>query len=218
MPSKPAHDIIFYSFPTSGHAHRVELLLRALDLPYKRIDVDLGAKIQKQPDFVAMNPFGQVPVIDDNGTVIWDSTAILMYLALTYGDDTYLPREPKAMAQVTAWLGKASGPIMFGPALARRINVLNNNASKASSHAVAADLLEVMDTLLGKSKWLVANRATIADMAVYAYVAHAPEGDIDLEPYVHITAWLERLENLPFFVPMPRTPVGLWRIPAQAEE
>ncbi len=210
MPSKPAHDIIFYSFPTSGHAHRVELLLRALELPFKRIDVDLGAKIQKQPDFVAMNPFGQVPVINDNGTVIWDSTAILMYLALTYGDDTYLPREPKAMAEVVAWLGKASGPIMFGPALARRINVLNNNANKAASHAVAADLLGVMDTWLIKHKWLVSGRATIADMAAYAYVAHAPEGDIDLQPYAHILAWLDRVENLSFFVPMARTPVGLW--------
>ena len=210
MPSKPAHEIIFYSFPTSGHAHRVELLLRALELPYKRIDVDLGAKVQKQADFIALNPFGQVPVIDDNGTVVWDSTAILMYLALTYGGDTYLPREPKIMAEVVAWLGKASGPIMYGPALARRINVLNNNASKASSHALAADLLTVMDTLLGKQKWLVGGRVTIADMAAYAYVAHAPEGDIDLEPYAHVTAWLERLENLPFFVPMPRTPVGLW--------
>jgi glutathione S-transferase len=210
MPSKPAHDIIFYSFPTSGHAHRVELLLRALELPYKRIDVDLGAKIQKQPDFIALNPFGQIPVIDDNGTVIWDSTAILMYLALTYGDDTYLPRDPKFMAEVVAWLGKASGPIMFGPAMARRINVLNNNASKLSSHAIAGDLLTVMDGLLGKQKWLVAHRATIADMAAYAYVAHAPEGDIDLTPYPNVTAWLNRIEDLPFFIPMPRTPVGLW--------
>ena len=210
MPSKPAHDIIFYSFPTSGHAHRVELLLRALELPFKRIDVDLGAKIQKQPDFVAMNPFGQVPVIDDNGTVIWDSTAILMYLALTYGGDIYLPREPRLMAEVVAWLGKASGPVMFGPALARRINVLNNNASKASSHAVAADLLGVMDAVLTKQKWLVGTRASVADLAMYAYIAHAPEGDIDLEPYGHVTTWLDRIENLPFFVPMPRTPVGLW--------
>lgn len=218
MPPKPAHEIIFYSFPTSGHAHRVELLLRARDLPFKRIDVDLGAKVQKRPDFIALNPFGQVPVIDDNGTVIWDSTAILMYLALTYGDDTYLPREPKPMAEVVAWLGKASGPIMFGPAMARRINVLNNNASKASSHVIAADLLGVMDALLGKHKWLVAERPTIADMAAYAYVAHAPEGDIDLAPYAQVMAWLERVENLPFFVPMPRTPVGLWRIPAQTGE
>ncbi len=210
MPPKPAQDIIFYSFPTSGHAHRVELLLRALDLPYKRIDVDLGAKVQKQPDFVAKNPFGQVPVIDDGGTVIWDSTAILMYLALTYGGDTYLPRDPKVMAEVVAWLGKASGPIMYGPAMARRINVLNNNASKAASHAVAADLLGVMDTVLTRQKWLVGRNPTIADMAAYAYVAHAPEGDIDLEPYPHVLAWLDRIENLPFFVPMPRTPVGLW--------
>ncbi len=215
---KPAHEIIFYSFPTSGHAHRVELLLRALDLPFKRIDVDLGAKVQKQADFVAKNPFGQVPVIDDNGTVIWDSTAILMYLALTYGDDNYLPRDPRAMAEIVAWLGKASGPVMFGPALARRINVLNNNASKVSSHAIAADLLTVMETLLTRQKWLVAGRPTIADMALYAYVAHAPEGDIDLKPYPNVTAWLDRIENLWFFVPMPRTPVGLWRIPEQTAE
>ena len=102
--------------------------------------------------------------------------------------------------------------------LARRINVLNNNASKASSHAIAADLLAVMDSLLGKHKWLVADRPTIADMAAYAYVAHAPEGDIDLEPYAYVRTWLERVENLPFFVPMPRTPVGLWRIQEQTGE
>ncbi len=210
MPSKPAHPIVFYSFPTSGHAHRVELLLRALELPFKRIDVDLGAKIQKQPDFIAMNPFGQVPVIDDSGTIIWDSTAILMYLALTYGDETYLPRDAKSMGEIVAWLGKASGPIMYGPALARRINVLNNGASKLSSHAITSDLLAVMETHLHTHKWLVGNRATIADMAAYAYIAHAPEGDIDLEPFPHVLTWLDRLENLPFFVPMPRTPVGLW--------
>ena len=113
--TQPASPIKFYTFPVSGNTHRVELLLRALDLPFERIDIDLRGKQQKTEAFLAMNPFGQVPVIDDNGTIIWDSVAILTYLALTYDTDRkYLPAEPKRFAEVMAWVSKASGPIAFG--------------------------------------------------------------------------------------------------------
>ena len=122
--TRPEMPIVFYSFPMSGHAHRVELLLRALDLPFERIDVDLANKAQKTSEFLTLNPFGQIPVIDDDGTVIWDSGAILVYLCLKYDEGgLFLPRDPAAAAQITAWLGKAAGPINYGAATARHLGI-----------------------------------------------------------------------------------------------
>ncbi len=203
--------IRFYSFPLSGHAHRVELLLRGLDLPYTRIDVDLAGKQQKSDEFLELNPFGQIPVIDDEGTVIWDSGAIMVYLCLKYDDaETFLPRDPSCAAQVTAWLGKAAGPINYGMAAARRINMFKATSDMATAQGISHDLLRVMDAHLAEQDWLVGHNETIADFACYSYIAHAPEGGVDLSPYSYVTAWLDRIETLPYFVPMPRSAVGLW--------
>lgn len=76
--SKP---VKLYGLPVSGHAHRVELMLAFLDIPYEKIDVDLMNGAHKAPDFLNLNLFGQIPVIDDNGDIVSDSTAILVYLA-----------------------------------------------------------------------------------------------------------------------------------------
>ena len=78
--NKPASPIRVYSFLLSGHAHRVRLFLSLLGLPSETVDVDLAAGA-REPAFLALNPLGQVPVIDDGGTVIADSNAILVYLA-----------------------------------------------------------------------------------------------------------------------------------------
>lgn len=207
----PVKSIVFYSFPLSGHAHRVELLLRGLGLPFERIDVDLASKQQKTDEFLELNPFGQIPVIDDDGTVIWDSAAILTYLCLTYDDnEDFLPRDPALAAQIAAWLGKAAGPINYGPALARRINIFKSPGDLAAAQTTAHDLLKTMDAHLAEQDWLVGLEETIADFACYTYIAHAPEGGIDLMPYFHVRAWIDRIEALPYFMPMPKTPVGLW--------
>ena len=203
--------IKFYTFPLSGNAHRVELLLRALDVPFNRIDVNLRDKEQKAPDFLAMNPFGQVPVIDDNDTIVWDSVAIMTYLALTY--DTariYLPEAPAQHAEVMAWLAKTSGPIAYGLGAARRINIFKTPQDIAVAQQVAHDFLNVVDAHLARRDWLVGDNLTLADLACYTYIAHAPEGGIDLTPFAHVTGWLERIEALPFFVAMPKSKVGLW--------
>lgn len=207
--------IKFYSMHLSGNAHRVELLLRALDLPYELVEVNLRAKEQKAPDFLAMNPFGQVPVIDDNGTIIWDSIAIMTYLGLTYDDGHLLPREPARFAEVMAWLGKTSGPIAFGLATARRITLFNAPADVDAAHQVAHDFLAVVDGVLGQQAFLVGDGLTLADLACYAYVAHAPEGGIDLRPFENVTGWLARIEAQPFFVAMKKSHVGLWAQKAQ---
>ncbi len=111
--------LTFYSFPLSGHAHRVALMLSLLDVPHRRVDVDLRQKEQKRPEFLAMNAFGQVPVIDDNGVVLADSNAILVYLAKRYGGGAWLPEDPVGAARVQRWLSVAAGPLANGPAAAR---------------------------------------------------------------------------------------------------
>ncbi|MCE0463856.1 MULTISPECIES: glutathione S-transferase family protein [Pseudomonas] len=201
--------IKLYHFPLSGHAHRVQLMLSLLELPVEVVFVDLAKGAHKQPDFLAINPFGQVPVIDDDGVILADSNAILVYLAQKYGAGRWLPTDPVGAAQVQRWLSAAAGPIHAGPATARLITVFGASYNAEEVIARSHALLKVVDQHLSASAYLAGNTVTIADIAGYTYIAHAPEGNVSLEPYPHVRAWLARIEALPGFVGMPRTAVGL---------
>ena len=201
--------LTFYSFPLSGHAHRVALMLSLLDVPHRKVDVDLRGGEQKRPPFLALNAFGQVPVIDDGGVVVADSTAILVYLAKRYGGQAWLPEDPAGAAAVQRWLSAASGPLASGPAAARLVTLFGAAYDVDSTLARAHALLKVMDGELAARDFLAGTTPTIADVACYAYVAHAPEGNVSLEAYPHVRAWLGRIESLPRFVPMASSPVGL---------
>lgn len=203
--------IKLYNFPKSGHAHRIELMLSLLGLPTELIFVDLAKGEHKQPAFLAINPFGQVPVIDDNGTVIADSNAILVYLAKTYDQGNWLPEQPLAAAKVQRWLSVAAGPLAFGPAAARLITVFGASFNADEVIGRAHNLLAVIDQELATQPFLTGTSPTIADVANYSYIAHAPEGNVSLEPYGNVRAWLARIEALPGFVAMPRTAAGLHR-------
>lgn len=201
--------IKLYRHPLSGHSHRVELFLSVLKLPYELIDVDLVNGEHKQPEFINRNIFGEVPVIDDNGTLVSDSNAILVYLATRYdASRTWLPQDPVFAAEVQRFLSVAAGQVAFGPAAARLVNVfgaqLDHEAARTRSH----DLLGTLDKHLAAHDYL-AGPVTIADIACYTYIAHAPEGDVSLEPYPNVLAWLERIKALPGYVPMQATAIGL---------
>ncbi|MCY1059481.1 glutathione S-transferase [Nannocystis sp. SCPEA4] len=203
--------IKLYRHALSGHSHRVQLFLSLLGLPVELVDVDLRSGAHKQPQFLALNPFGQVPVLDDDGTIVADSNAILVYLARKYGGEAWLPTEPFGAAAVQRWLSVAAGPLAFGPAAARLVTVF---AAKFAADEVigrAHALLRVMDGELARRPFLAGDRPTIADVACYAYVAHAPEGNVSLAEYEHVRAWLARIAALPGFVPMQASAVGLAR-------
>lgn len=201
--------IKLYRHELSGHAHRVQLFLSLLGLDHELVDVDLAAGAHKSDGFRALNSFGQVPVIDDDGVIVADSNAILVYLAKKYADETWLPSAPLDAAQVQRWLSAAAGPIAFGPAAARLVTVFKAPLDHERTKTVAYALFDVMEQELTTRSWLAADHATIADIAGYSYIAHAPEGDVSLEPYPHIRAWLKRVEDLPGFVAMKATPIGL---------
>lgn len=196
-----------HGFPLSGHAHRVELFLSLLSLPFEHITVDLPNKAHKTPAFIAMNSFGQVPVLEDGDITVADSNAILVYLASKYGGEAWLPRDALGAARVQRWLSVAAGPLAFGPAAARLIALFNAPFSKDEVTARAHELFAVMETELGKAPYFAGNAPTIADVALYSYTAHAPEGGVSLSAYPRIRDWLGRIEALPGFVPMVRSPL-----------
>jgi len=200
--------IKLYRNPKSGHCHRVELMLSLLGLPYESIDLDMSNGAHKAPDFLKISPFGLVPAIDDNGFTLADSNAILIYLVQTYAKDSdWLPTDPKDAAEVQRWLTVAADNIYSGPCAARLVKVfgapLDHKASVAKSH----DLFSVMEAHLNQRTWLATDMITIADVAAYSYIAHAPEGGVDLAPYPRIRAWLEKVEVQPGFVGMAKSPI-----------
>ena len=206
--SQPA--IKLYGYPLSGHTHRVELMLSLLGLPSEFILVDLKQGAHKAPEFVAtLNSFGQVPAIDDNGTVLADSNAILVYLASTYGKGQWLPSDPVGQARVQRWLSAAAGQLHAGPAAARLALVFGAQVDTDTAISRSHALLQLVEQQLRQSRFLASEQPSIADVAFYTYVAHAPEGNVSLDDYPHVRAWLASIEALPGFVGMPRTAVGL---------
>ena len=199
-------EIILYGVELSGHAHRVELLLRMLELPY-RIET-ASDDVRRTPEFRRLNPLGQIPVLQDGDVTLADSNAILVYLAKRYGHGTHwLPDEPEAAARVQRWLSIAAGEVRYGPAMARMITQWNFPGSLADSKQIAGMLLPFMDEHLSGRAFLAADHATIADLACYSYVAHAPEGGIALDGHASVLAWLRRVEALPRFKPIPPLPI-----------
>ena len=203
---QPALPIKLYRNILSGHAHRAELFLSLLGLPYTAIDVDLRTGKQKQPEFLTLNPFGQVPVIEDNGTVVADSNAILVYLAARYGDEHWLPRDAVGAASVQRWLSVAAGEVAFGPAVARLGKRFGMPVDMEAAARRAESLFTVMESVLQERPFLANEHITIADIANYSYIARAPEGGISLDPYPALRTWLARIEALPRFVPMIELP------------
>ena len=193
----------------SGHCHRVELFLSLLGLPFETVEVDLLQKQHKAPAFLAMNPLGQVPVLRDGDLTLSDSNAILVYLEAQYAPGQWLPRDPVGAARVQRWLSLAAGPLAFGPSAARVVQLFKLPTDPTEAIVRAQGLLQFMEGELGRTPFLAGERATLADVAHYAYVARAPEGLVTLQPYPAIRAWLARVEALPGFVPMVKSPVGL---------
>lgn len=186
----------------SGHVHRVELLLLMLDLPYRFIDTP--AERRRSAEFRALNPLGQVPVLKDGDVVLADSNAILVYLVRRYAPGSaWLPDDAVGAARVQRWLSIAAGELMHGPALARMIALWGMDGDPMRAARYADTLLGFMEMSLAEGGYLAAAHPTIADLACYSYVAHAPEGGISLAPYPATRAWLRRVEALPGFQAMP---------------
>ena len=207
-------DLTLYTSLGSGNAYKVELFLRLLRLPYSNRVVDLRENEHQSVAFLARNRFGQIPVLVDGDVVLTDSHAILLYLAGRYGEVTphaWAPLEPVALARVVRWLSVSANEIQNGLAMPRAIQLLGWPLNYQQAVRAGYRILKIMDDHLVDREWLALNHATIADLACYPYVALAGEGGVDLASFQSVLRWVERVEALPSFWPMPRVP-GLPRV------
>jgi glutathione S-transferase len=191
-----------YDNPISGNCYKVRLLLALLGRDYETVFVDSVHGGTKTADFLAISPRGLIPVLEEQGEYIADSMAILVYLAKRYGPQ-WLPEGPLATARVMEWLAIAADELQHGAAMARRIKKLGVTGDLVQAQMHAEHGLALMDRRLEKQPWLAATQPTIADIACYPYVALLPEGGVPLDPYPPIRLWMERIEQLPGYVPMP---------------
>jgi len=196
-----------YDAPPSGNCHKARMMLSFLGLDYDKVSITLAKAEQKSADHLARHPLGKVPALEDGDVTVWDSQAILVYLARKYDSaNTWLPADPVGQAHVTQWLSFAAKEMWDGPAVARAIPKFNRPGDHAGAQELARGAFQVLEDHLGNRDWLVGDGPTIADIAVYPYVGLVWEGQVSLDPYPAVIAWMRRIEALPNYVGMDGLP------------
>lgn len=191
-----------YDMERSGNCYKVRLLLALLGEGYERVTVDLTGGEQRLESFLALNPRGEIPVLFEDGEVIWDSGAILVYLATRAADRRWFPDAALARARVAQWLAVAANEVHHGLAAARAILLFGRAGDLAHSQVLGRHALALLDGQLARGPWLAGEAPSIADIACYPYVSLAEDGDISLAPYRNLARWCRDIESLPGYAPM----------------
>lgn len=192
-----------YDLSLSGNCYKVRLLAALAGIPLDIVAVDFLAGEHKRPPLIDLNPWGEIPILEDGEVVLRDSQAILVYLARRYAGEAWLPSDAIGMATVMQWLSTSANEIQNGPGAARLVDKFGYKLDKADTLRRSARILPLIDAHLSRHDWLALGRPTIADCAVFPYVALAPEGSISLADFPNIQQWIARIKALPRFLPMP---------------
>lgn len=192
-----------YDLDVSGNCYKVRLFASLASIELEIVAVDFLNGAHKQPPVSDLNPLCQLPVLEDAGYVLRDSQAILVYLAGQYGGLAWWPSNPHGQADIMQWLSFAANEVQHSVNAARLVQKFGATLDKPQALANSAVALSILDKHLELNDWLAINRPSIADCAVYPYVVLAPEGGVDLTPFPHIARWLQRIENLPGYLPKP---------------
>ena len=197
--------LTLYDYLSSGNGYKCRLLLAQLGIPYRRVELDILKGETRTTEFLAKNPNGRIPALSlEDGTVLSESDAILFYLA---EGTPFLPDDRLGRAQVLQWLFFEQYSHEPFIAVARFIcHLLPPDTPRRAElprlekggHAA----LGVMERRLADHPFLVADRYTIADIALYAYTHVAGEGEFDLAGYPGVRAWLARVAGQPRHLPI----------------
>ncbi|HEY8335054.1 MAG TPA: glutathione S-transferase family protein [Tardiphaga sp.] len=195
-----------YSMQRSGNSYKVRLALAFLGAPYRAVEVDILRGESRTPDFLAMNPSGQVPLLEvDEGRFLAESNAILWYVAI---GTPLAPESRMDRAEALQWmffeqhaLEPNIGAAYFWLCLVKGGRDLQTHALEDwMERGYAA--LQVMDNHLKTNDYFAAGQLTIADIALYGYTHVAEQCDFDLATFPSIRRWLRRVEQEPGFVTM----------------
>lgn len=195
--------IKLYDSDISGSCYKVRALLHILDVPYEKVPVDFVNKEHKTGKYLALNAFGEIPILDEDGLILRDAQAIMVYLAKKYDSSgQWYPNDAVAMGKIQQWLSTGGGEVM-NAAGARLVKVLNYPMDLDKLHSGAKRVFTIMDDYLATHEWLGLDRPSIGDIACFPYTALAGEGGIDLSVYPNIQKWIGRFKALPGFITMP---------------
>ena len=193
--------ITLYDMPLALNCYKVRLLLSLLGVDYRREPIDLLENEHKTPEFLALNPFGQLPVVTEGSLVLRDSQAIMVWIARKHGNDSWLPSDPDQEAIVNAWLSAAAYEIRLGPYDARLAKLFPWLCVNANTVNERSDLaLKLYDERLSDREWIALDHPTVADVAAYPAISQCGDGDISLEGYDAVQAWVGRMRALPGYV------------------
>ncbi|MDM0049853.1 glutathione S-transferase family protein [Variovorax sp. J22R115] len=186
-----------YDSRLSGNSWKVRILLSQLGLPYERITLDLAKGEAQEPAFRAISRFARVPVLQlENGCTIVESGAILLYLAQ---GTPLLPDDSHDHAEVLSWLFFEQADLQKAIAIPRVLHLRGLAGDMQQEiqrfHAEGYPALEKLDQWLRGRAWLVGERYTVADTAVFAYVSLASQGGYDMERFASIHEWIERVKS-----------------------
>jgi glutathione S-transferase len=194
-----------YDYLSSGNGYKVRLLLTQLGIPFERIELNIVRGETRTPAFRQINPNGRIPVLElEDGQFLAESNAILFYLAQ---DTAFLPEDKLERAQVLQWMffeqynhepniATSRFWLMHGELTDERRAMLEQK------QPLGYAALEVMEKRLSNHPFLVGDRYSIADIALYAYTHVAHEGGFDLARFPAIRAWLDRVKTQPGHIPI----------------
>jgi glutathione S-transferase len=197
--------LTLYDHPLSGNCHKVRLFLSMLGRDFDSVLIDVPRQVNKEPAFTAINPLQQIPVLKDDGYLVQDSQAILAYLARRYAPD-WAGRDAFECGQVSQWLSFAANEIGNSLQPARVYYLLGEEVDIVLAQRKGTRVLGLLDAHLAKQDWLACGRPTIADVACFPYVGLCREGQLPLDEYLHVLAWIERIVRLDGYVQMKGLP------------
>jgi glutathione S-transferase len=192
-----------YANPVSGNVHKVRIALALLGLPHAERHIDFRLGEHRRPPVSELNPLMQLPILVDGDLVLRDSQAILTYLAARYAPGVWDGETPAERGRIAQWLAFAAVEIAGGAARLRLAKLFGLLIDVDGATALSNRALDILETRLATAAWLEGGRLTIADIVVAPYVALAPQGGVDLAPYLAVRGWLDRLAALPGFPDVP---------------
>jgi glutathione S-transferase len=192
-----------YFHPLSGNSRRVLLVAAHLDVPLERIVVDLSKGEQRGAPHRERNPNARVPVLDDDGFVLWESRAIMQYLAEKTAGQTLLPTDPRGRAEVNRWLFwctahmAPANTILVSENFVKALrNLPADVAEVARGEALIAEYAPILNAHLAGKTWVALERLTLADFSLAASFALAGPARLPIADYPNLRAWLGRVQEL----------------------
>ncbi|MFS2033804.1 glutathione S-transferase family protein [Polaromonas sp. CT11-55] len=193
-----------YQRDTSVYSYKVRLLLAFLHVPYEAVAVKRlpDGRNDVGPEYLRLNPRGQIPTLEDDGVVLWGSTAILTYIALRYDPPRHwLPGDAAAAAEVAQWLELAQNEVRTGLFLTRAISRFGYAGDLDKARSTGQGALRLLEQRLCGRPWLVGERPTLADLACFPEVALNEGVEFKPAEFPSVLSWLQRFRSFEGFVP-----------------